>query len=49
MEVEVVYGYNVMQALQDFKQQAIREIENWTSMNVARMDVIAKSIYYKED
>ena len=48
MEVEVVYGYNVMEALKDFKQQATREIENWTAMNVARMDVVAKSIYYKD-
>ena len=45
MEVEVVYGTNVFEALKDFKEKAIREIENLTSMNVARMDVIAKSIY----
>ena len=49
MEVEVVYGCNVMETLKDFKQQATREIENWTAMNVAEMDVVAKSIYYKED
>ena len=49
MEVEVVYGCNVMETLKDFKQKAIREIENWTSMNVAEMDVVAKSIYYKEN
>jgi len=48
MEVEVVYGCNVVETLKDFKQKAIREIENWTSMNVAQMDVVAKSIYYKE-
>ncbi len=49
MEVEVVYGCNVMETLKDFKQKATREIENWTAMNVAEMDVVAKSIYYKED
>ena len=48
MEVEVAYGCNVMETLRDFKQKAIREIENWTAMNVAKMDVIAKSIYYEE-
>ncbi len=48
MEVEVIYGCNVVETLKDFKQKAIREIENWTSMNVAQMDVVAKSIYYKE-
>ena len=47
MEVEVVYGYNVVEALKDFKQKATREIENWTSMNVAEMEVVAKSIYYE--
>ena len=49
MEVEVVYGCNVKETLKEFKQKATREIENWTSMNVAEMDVIAKSIYYTED
>ena len=48
MEVEVVYGCNVMETLKDFKQKATREIENWTSMNVAEMDVVAKSIDYKD-
>ena len=48
MEVEVIYGCNVMQVLKDFKQKAIREIENWTAMNVAKMDVVAKSIFYEE-
>ena len=48
MEVEVIYGCNVVETLRDFKQKAIREIENWTSMNVAKMDVVAKAIYYKD-
>ena len=48
MEIEVVYGCNVVETLRDFKQKAIREIENWTAMNVAKMDVVAKSVYYKE-
>ena len=48
MEVEVVYGCNVVETRKDFKMKATREIENWTSMNVAKMDVVAKSIYYEE-
>ncbi len=48
MEIEVVYGCNVVETLKEFKQKATREIENWTSMNVAKMDVVAKSIYYNE-
>ncbi len=48
MEIEVVYGCNVPQTLKDFKQKAIREIENLTAMNVVEMDVVAKSIYMPE-
>ena len=48
MEIEVVYGCNVPQVLKDFKQKTVREIENLTSMNVAQIDVIAKSIYMPE-
>ena len=48
MEVEVVYGYNVPEALRDFKARAIHEIENLTAMNVMTMDVVAKSIYMPE-
>jgi uncharacterized alkaline shock family protein YloU len=48
IEVEVKYGCNVVETLKDFKQKAIRKIENWTAMNVAEMDVVAKSIYYDE-
>lgn len=45
MEVTVVYGYNVKEALKEFKRKAIREIENLTSMNIVKMDVVAKNIY----
>ena len=45
MEVEVVYGYNVPEALREFKVKAIKEIENLTAMNVVEMQVVAKSVY----
>ena len=45
MEIEVVYGCNIVETLKDFKQKAIKEIENWTAMNVAEIEVVAKSIY----
>ena len=45
MEVEVVYGCNVPEALIEFKKRAIKEIENLTAMNVVQMDVIAKSVH----
>ena len=46
MEIEIVYGYNIVEVLKNFKQKAIKEIENLTSMNVAEMNVVAKAIYY---
>ena len=48
MEVAVVYGYNVQEALKEFKRKAIQEIENLTAMNVISMQVVAKSIYVPE-
>ena len=48
MEVTIVYGYNVMDALKEFKRKVIREIENLTSMNIIKMDVIAKNVYVEE-
>lgn len=48
MEVTVVFGYNITEALKDFKKKTIKEIENLTSMNVVKMDVIAKNVYIDE-
>ena len=48
MEVEVVYGFNVMEGLTYFKQKAKKEIEKLTAMNVVRLEVIAKSVYVPE-
>lgn len=45
MEVTVVYGYNVVEALKDFKRRVIKEIENLTSMNIIKMEVIAKNVF----
>ena len=50
MEVTMLYGYNVMDGLKDFKQKAKKEIETLTAMNVVALDVVAKNIYVpKED
>ena len=48
MEVEVVYGCNLVETLKEFKYKATKEIENLTSMNVAEIEVVAKSIYMEE-
>ena len=48
MEVTIVYGYNVVTGLNDFKEKARKEIEKLTAMNVVELDVIAKNIYIEE-
>ena len=44
MEVTVIYGYNVVTELKEFKEKCIKEIEKLTTMNVQKITVIAKSI-----
>lgn len=48
VEIIIKYGYNIMNHLQSFKKQSIREIENITAMNVEKFQVLAKGIF-KED
>ncbi len=48
MEVIVTYGYNIQESLKEFKEKAIKEIENLTAMNVESLEVIAKSVYIPE-
>lgn len=48
MEVTIVYGNNVKEILQEFKERAKKEIENLTAMNVISLEVIAKNIYVPE-
>ena len=49
LEVVIVYGYNVFDALKEFKVKCKREIENLTAMNVGRIDILAKGIYMPEE
>lgn len=49
MEVSVVYGFNVVDGLNEFKQRAKREIENLTAMNVTGIEVVAKNIHVLEE
>lgn len=48
MEVVVTYGYNIQESLKEFKEKAIKEIENLTAMTVVSLDVVAKSVYIPE-
>lgn len=49
IEVVIVYGYNILQSLHDFKQKCKREIERLTTMNVESIDIVAKGIYMPEN
>lgn len=49
MEVTIIYGYNVMEGLKEFKEKSRKEIEKLTAMNVVQLDVVAKNIYVPQD
>lgn len=48
MEVTVVYGFNVIDDIKEFKDKAKKEIEKLTAMNVEEFEVIVKNIYVPE-
>ena len=45
MEVYVVFGYNIVNVLREFKQKTKKEIERLTTMNVQEVSVMAKGIH----
>ena len=45
VEVYVIFGYNIVNVLRDFKQKVKREIERLTTMNVQEVSVVAKGIH----
>ena len=49
MEVSIVYGFNVVDGLNDFKKKSKKEIEKLTAMNVVELEVVAKNIYIPEE
>ena len=49
MEVSVVYGFNVVEGLNDFKKKSRKEIEKLTAMNVVELEVVAKNIYVPQE
>ena len=49
MEVVIVYGYNVLESLREFKVKCKKEIEKLTAMNVEKVDVVAKGIQVMEE
>ena len=49
MEVTVVYGFNVIDGISEFKNKAKKEIEKLTAMNVEEFEVVVKNIYVPEE
>lgn len=49
MEVSIVYGFNVVEGLNVFKQKSKKEIEKLTAMNVVELEVVAKSLYVSQE
>lgn len=48
MEVIVMYGYNIIESIKEFKMRVCREIEKLTAMNVQKIEVVAKGIQMPE-
>ena len=44
MEVSLVYGVNVIDCLNNFKEKSVKEIERLTTMNIESIKVVAKTI-----
>ena len=49
MEVSIVYGFNVVDGLNEFKKKSRKEIEKLTAMNVTKLEVVAKNIYVPQE
>lgn len=48
MEVTIVYGFNVIEGIKEFKDKAEKEIEKLTAMNVEEFEVVVKNVYVPE-
>lgn len=49
MEVTIVYGFNVIDGINEFKNKAKKEIEKLTAMNVEEFEVVVRNIYVPEE
>ena len=49
VEVYVIFGYNIVNVLRDFKKKLKKEIERLTTMNVQEVSVVAKGIHMPEN
>ena len=49
MEVTVVYGFKVIEDINEFKLKSKKEIEKLTAMNIEEFDVVVKNVYVPEN
>lgn len=49
VEVTVIYGYNIIETLNNFKEKCQKEIEKLTAMNITKFEIIARNIYVEEE
>lgn len=49
VEVYVIFGYNIVDVLRNFKQRVKKEIERLTTMNVQEVSVVAKGIHMPDN
>ena len=44
IEVTLIYGFNILESLKDFKSKCKKEIENLTAMNIQKIIIMAKGL-----
>ena len=47
MEVIVMYGYNILDSLTEFKDKCKKEIEQLTAMNVNHIEIVARALEFE--
>lgn len=49
IEVIVLYGFNIIEVLSEFKQKCKKEIENLTAMNIKNIEIVARGIEVRKE
>lgn len=49
LEVSVIYGFNIIESLKNFKEKCIKEIEKLTAMSISNFEITARAIVIPEE
>ena len=49
IEVSVVYGNNIIEVTNNFRERCQKEIEKLTAMNIRKIEIVVKNIYIEEN